>query len=397
MSGIASKPRPRVLFLFNHDAAHQAAHVAGIMAELTANYPAFEVIAAFGTAEIASRVRQLIGEDAARGVSWADLSLPGALDAALSAPNRIAPLKRLARLRYHMPLFATVDAVVSPERTCLMVRRVLRKKMGNSAPRFVFVPHGAGDRNVTYHPALSQFDHYLVSGQKVVDELVRHGLATEDQCRVVGYAKFDTVTRKPDARLFANDLPTIVYNPHFDPCLSSWYDQGPALLETAARQWDRFNLVFAPHVMLFRKSLHVSLEYRTARKRPPIPRIALEAPNIHVDVDSPRLFDMTYTAAADIYLGDVSSQVYEFLREPGTCIFLDAARQGPAAYQFWQNGPVVTQAADVWPLVERWGDLAQEYRSTQERLFHYTMDIDPARTASERGADALAELFSAPS
>ncbi len=33
---------------------------------------------------------------------------------------------------------------------------------------------------------------------------------------------------------------------------------------------------------------------------------------------------MSYTTAADIYLGDVSSQVYEFLYEPRPCLFLNS-------------------------------------------------------------------------
>ena len=32
---------------------------------------------------------------------------------------------------------------------------------------------------------------------------------------------------------------------------------------------------------------------------------------------------MTYTKQADIYLGDVSSQVYEFMLKPRPCIFFN--------------------------------------------------------------------------
>src|SRR3546814_20802213 len=31
---------------------------------------------------------------------------------------------------------------------------------------------------------------------------------------------------------------------------------------------------------------------------------------------------MTYTRSADIYVGDVSSQVYEFIYEPRPCVFI---------------------------------------------------------------------------
>lgn len=393
MSPMQGSSSPRVLFLFNHDAAHQAAHVAGIMAALALGSERCDVIAAVGTAEIEETVRALIGEDAAAKVRWERLGLPSATAAALALPNRVAPVLRIARLQAHIALFASVDLVVSPERTCLRVRRKLRRRMGNSAPRFVFVPHGAGDREVSYHPELDQFDWFLLSGQKVIDEMVAHGIARADQCCLIGYAKFDTISGTPPRRLFDNDLPTIVYNPHFDPKLSSWYDHGPALLTAIAARSDRFNLVFAPHVMLFRKKLHVSLELRTARLRPAIPAAALAAPNILIDTAGPQLFDMSYTRAADIYLGDVSSQVYEFLRDPGACVFIDAARQGAQTYQFWQNGPVVQDASGALATLGDWRGLTRKYRPVQNRLFAYTMDTQPGRTASQRGAEALASIL----
>jgi hypothetical protein len=384
-----SASKRTVLFLYNHDAAHQAAHVAGIMAELATREPTLDVVAATGTPEIERFTRGLIGEEAAQKVRWVDISLPPLAAAALALPNRIAPVVRLARLRRATELFATADLVISPERTCLSVRRAL----GDRAPRFVFVPHGAGDRSVTYHPELGQFDHFLLSGQKVIDEMVAHGIARPDQCSLIGYAKFDVVGQRPARRLFDNDRPTIVYNPHFDPKLSSWYRWGPTILEAIAAQPSRFNLVFAPHVMLFRKKLHISPEYRVARVRPDIPQVARDASNILIDTESPNLFDMTYTRAADIYLGDVSSQVYEFLRDPGACYFLDAGGQGPTAYQFWKNGHVLRDIDALMPLLDDWRAIASQHRQTQERLFAYTMNVDPKRTASERGAEAILDLL----
>jgi hypothetical protein len=64
--------------------------------------------------------------------------------------------------------------------------------------------------------------------------------------------------------------------------------------------------------MLFKKKLHVSLEYRTARLRPDLAPRWHEAANILIDTGSTRLVDMTYTLSADGYIGDVSSQIYEF-------------------------------------------------------------------------------------
>ena len=381
--------RKRVLFLFNHDAAHQAAHIAGIMAQLALNHPAIEAIAATGNPAIEAQVRKLVSREAADAITFADLSLPAAYEALLAIPNAILPAKRLARLRTNEALFASVDMLVSTERTCLRVK----ERLGANAPLFVYVPHGSGDRNVAYHPDLSRFDYHLLSGQKLVDEMVAHGIVREDQCRVIGYAKFDTVAEDAGANLFPGDKPTILYNPHFDPRLSSWYDMGPELLEALAGMGDRFNVVFAPHVMLWRKKLHISPEYRIARRRPDIPADIVGQSNVLIDTASPALFDMTYTTGADIYIGDVSSQVYEFLRRPKPCIFIDAAGDGVEAYPFWKNGPVVEDTAGVIAALDDWEALGRSYRETQERLFSYTIDHDPKRSASVRGAEAIEELL----
>jgi len=362
------------------------------MGELAERNPNVRVIAAVGTSEIERQVRSLLSHTQNDMVEWIDIGLSKPVDLALSAPNTIAPVKRIARLRNAERLISKVDLVVSPERTCLAVKRRLTKRK-KPAPPFVFVPHGAGDRSVTYHPALADFDWFLVSGKKVEDEFVAHGIARREQCRVTGYAKFDAVRDTPRKQLFANDNPVIVYNPHFDPALSSWYDHGPDFLSRIAAAAERFNCIFAPHVMLFKKSFHVSLEYRTARRRPNIPDAVRYAENILIDIGSSRLFDMTYTSAADIYVGDVSSQVYEFLRKPGPCVFIDAARQGPDAYQFWQNGRVVEDAAAATAALDNVADWSSIYCERQRTLFDYTMSVDPEQSASLRGAMAIEEIL----
>ncbi|WP_324260600.1 CDP-glycerol glycerophosphotransferase family protein [Altererythrobacter sp. H2] len=387
--------RPRAVFLFNHDAAHQAAHIAGIMASLALKESGVECIAAYGTPRIAEELRRLVSPEAAARITWHDLSLPPLLDAALALPNAVLPARRLARLRASRSFFASADLVVSTERTCLRVRRRLRAALGEAAPRFVYVPHGSGDRNVAYHPELAQFDHMLLSGQKLVDEMVARGIATADRCHLIGYPKFDAIDRNRRQRFFANDRPTFVYNPHFDPRLSSWYDHGPDLLRRAAAS-DQYNLIFAPHVMLFRKTLHISPEYRTARRRPEIPAEALAAANVLIDIDGPNLFNMTYTLSADGYIGDMSSQVYEFLIRRRPVFFIDTHSADypheAANRAFWANGPVVTSVDELVPLLEDYQRVGEEYRPVQDRLFAYTIDDRPRERSVDRAAGVLARL-----
>jgi hypothetical protein len=383
----------RVAFLFNHDAAHQAAHTASIAGRMALAHPEAEIIAATGSPQIASHLRSLLSQDEATALRWHNLDLPGWMSWLTAPVNRVAPVRRITRLHRAIDFFASLDMLVSTERTCLRIKRRLLARDGR-APRFVFVPHGAGDRGVTYHPEMAQFDLMLLSGRKVVDEMAAHGIISPDRCRIIGYAKFDRIALDGRPSLFANDRPVVVYNPHFDPHLSSWYDHGPAILDWfAGPAGQTYNLVFAPHVMLFRKALHISPEYRIARWRPGIERRWRESPNILIDVDSPRLFDMTYMRGADAYLGDVSSQVYEFLARPRPVIFIDTHAGNDRAYDFWSNGPVIRDAGALPALLADLPGLGARYAPVQRDRFAYTIDRSDQRPASVRGAEALAQFL----
>jgi CDP-glycerol glycerophosphotransferase (TagB/SpsB family) len=145
--------------------------------------------------------------------------------------------------------------------------------------------------------------------------------------------------------------------------------------------------------MLFKKELHVSPEYKIARKRPEVPAEALKAGNILVDLESPRLFDMSYTLAADGYIGDVSSQIYEFLARPRAAFFFDNRREkleeDDEWHLFWDTGPVVQTTDELAALLPDYQRIASEYRDRQVELFSYTIDLGD-RPASERAADAIA-------
>lgn len=77
---------------------------------------------------------------------------------------------------------------------------------------------------------------------------------------------------------------------------------GIEVLEWFARQ-DDYNLIFAPHVMLFRRRLHTSVEHRRIRLRRRIPERLRNLSHIRIDTGSQNSVDMSYVLAADIYLG----------------------------------------------------------------------------------------------
>src|SRR3546814_11439548 len=70
----------------------------------------------------------------------------------------------------------------------------------------------------------------------------------------------------------------------------------------------------------------------------------MDMPNMHIDLGSVRSIDMSYTMAADIYLGDVSSQLSEFMLKPRPCLFLNPRGtnwKNDANYLSWTLGPVI--------------------------------------------------------
>jgi hypothetical protein len=220
--------------------------------------------------------------------------------------------------------------------------------------------------------------------------MIDEGWVRPEACAMVGYPKFDLVDALPPSvtPAFAKTLPTIVYNPHFHETLGSWSVFGLSILEQFAAD-ERFNLIFAPHVRLF----------ETASEADRRAVASFEGhPRIHVDLGGPAAFDMTYTRQADLYLGDVSSQVYEFLRTPKPCLFLNPSHadwKGDESFHHWLYGPVcetadgICDAADA--AIAGHGDFLDAQRSGVAQTFDLT-DIPSSQRAARAIVDRLAVL-----
>ena len=366
--------------LLNHDQIHQVAHSLPIALELAANHPEVDVVVATTTDALTAEVRHL----AAR----AGIDLPLVQLGLRRATTRLAarhleavlPLAKIGVYRDNLDFFRTLDVLVVAEKTSLM----LKTRYGLDRLKIVHTRHGAGDRAVGFNKASAGFDHVLVSGPKIRDRLIREAGVPADRMSVVGYAKFDLMPPAPPRLPFqSNGKPTVLYNPHSSPHLSSWYRHGRAVLEHFLAD-DRYNLIFAPHVMLFHRPFVVSIDKLRLSRPGRIDRRILDAPNIHVDLGSRASTDMTYTAAADIYLGDVSSQIYEFLYRPRPCLFLDSHRtdwRGNPNYAHWQAGDVIANPADLSAALDRAVAGHDRYRPAQRTLFERSFDLTAERSA----------------
>lgn len=377
----------RVGFLFNHDQIHQVAHALPIAMELRRQAPDIEVIVATGNARLTDEVRRL---SATRdpGLPVVELGLRRSLTR-LTARHleAVVPVIKLGVLRDNLDFFRSLDALVVTEKTSLL----LRSRYGLDRLKIIHTRHGAGDRAIGFDGKSAGFDHVLVSGAKIRDRLIREAGVAGDRISVVGYPKFD-LAADGGARLpfQANGKPTVLYNPHVSPHLSSWFRHGRAVLDHFLHD-DSRNLIFAPHCMLFHRPFVLTIDRLRLDRPGGIDRAIWNAPNIHVDLGSPACTDMTYTNAADIYLGDVSSQVYEFMVRPRPCLFLDSHGvdwRGNANYAHWQAGEVIGDTAGLGAALGRATAQFASYLPAQRALVARSFDLTD-EPSSARAARAV--------
>ncbi|PNU04243.1 glycosyl transferase [Novosphingobium guangzhouense] len=335
--------------------AHQFGHFLPVACELERRHPGQVRLFVSTEAEAAAAV------DFARGGHLPQVEVMRLPAAAVLLP---ATLHKAARLTIWAQRLRDAAVILCAERTSTMLKR-----LPGDCPPILHIPHGAGDRAVGFEPRFRLFDHVMLAGRKDRDRLVEAGFVTAQDCTVTGPVKLATVLAGALAKppLFDNGRPTILYNPHFSKKLSSIEAFGRRLVAAVVAD-GRYNLVVAPHVRLAKRW--------SAAKRREWEALAV-AGQVIVDLGSPRCNDMTYTLGADLYVGDVSSQVYEFLARPRPCLFVDAkgvAWQDSEDYAMWHFGEVIGADADPVAAIERAFATHGAYVQWQRERMAYTID-----------------------
>jgi hypothetical protein len=367
--------RPRVCFLYIAQ-QHQVLHSLSIAHALARGWPGIDVDVAATTQDHLDYVGSLNGA----------LGAP-ALPVKLLGPSwlrrgRKTPPKALM-LAANAAALSRYDAIVAPERTSSLLRR-----LGLRRQKLVYTQHGAGDRGGPFEPRLRLFDLVMAAGPAQRDRMVDDGWVKPDHCAMVGYPKFDMVEAMAAAGLtaptpvFADKKPVAFFNPHFNATLGAWQAWGEKILAQFAAD-DRYNLIFAPHIRLFESADPAT-----------IPALApyLNHPRIHIDLGSPAAIDMTYSRCSDLYLGDVSSQVYEFLREPRPCVFLNPSHAdwaGDQSFRHWAYGPVLERPEGLINALDAARASHGSYAAAQAAGFAQTFDLQ-ATPSSHRAAQAIA-------
>jgi CDP-glycerol glycerophosphotransferase (TagB/SpsB family) len=375
----------RVGFLFNHYAVHQVPHAAPYAFELSRNNSDFEVIIACSSDEQLQLAEKIGALYPGHHCTFKRLDPHPLYRLADPIVSRWTFGRKTLVLYQNLDFFRSLDVLVAPERHCMC----LRSRFNLDNLTMIHTRHGAGDREGGFDERSGVFDLTILPGQKYVDRLTELGYLKSNRFAVAGWPKFEVVKglRPEKRRLFDNDNPVVVYNPHFDQTVSSWQDMGLKVFEFFAENRD-YNLIFAPHVVLF---------MRDKRHKASLPRKFEKLPNVLIDKGSSASSDMTYIRAADLYLGDVSSQVYEFLLEPRPCVFLNGhgiAWKNDPYYFHWNLGQVVSDIdKELRAALDCAKTVHPDYLSQQKAAFEYTFHVEPDTTAAQRGATAIADFL----
>jgi hypothetical protein len=379
----------RIGFLYNHEQTHQIPHSLPIALALAKLNPFADIVLAVTNDRIASEIERLLGGTLPIGITILRLSIRSATRQwAINFLSTTLPAQKLLIYGDNLDFFRSLDILVVTERTSL----VLKTKYGLKRPFMVLADHGAGDRAIGFGQSTALFDHVLAAGEKTRDRLHKEAGVPLSRITVTGYVKFDMKpARAANIPLQANGRPIVLYNPHLSPHLSSWYKWGRPVLDWFSNQ-DRYNLIFAPHIMLFERKVVFTIDKLRFGLPGKLAQHYAAQPHIHIDLGSSASTDMTYTNAADVYLGDVSSQIYEFLATPRPCAFLNPfgyAHEDDPNFAHWNAGPVINKVSDLSAILERAVSGHEPfYRLRQIELVKRTFAL-ASPSASENAARVL--------
>lgn len=374
----------KVGFVLNHYDVHQVPHVVPYAFELSRLYDDIEVSVLCATSAEMAFTREIAHGYAGHRCQIRQLDVPALIRWVDPVLSKVVFARKHFSLSHNRDLLRGFDALVVPEITSLE----LKKHGGFERVKMVFTHHGAGDRLVgALDDKIGEFDLVFVPGQKYADRLLEMGLVEKDKLKICGYPKFEAMEKLGIKRkkLFDNDRPVVVYNPHHVRSQSSWSKLGCDILDYFYES-KTYNLIFAPHTVLFKRSWS---------KGEALPGRYKSNDHVLVDTGSRALSDMTYLRASDIYIGDASSQVYEFLETPRPCIFVDTHKtkwQNDPYYRHWEFGPVVDDIAMLDKALGQVGAEREKYEPVQLENINYTFSKSDV-SAGERGARAIAEIL----
>jgi hypothetical protein len=373
-----SRPAVRVAFLYNAQ-DHHLFHSLPIACELSRLDVNFELVVIVRTAEQLALARTLSSVYPGHRLHFEKLYAPLGLGRVCGS----LPFRKLLLLLFNKHRLNRFDALVVPERTSIFLQT-----LGLRHPKYIHSFHGSSGHDRIDDKRMQRFDLLLAPSAKRLQRLVEAGMVGTEHASVIGYAKIDLVSRLAATRqpIFDNGRPTVLYNPHHWTHISSWPILGWKVLDYFADS-NKYNLVFAPHVRLFdppANKYHAFTKY-------------LGLDHIRIDLGSLASIDMTYTMTSDYYLGDVSSQVFEFLVKPRPCIFLNPRNLSwcdNPDFSSWRLGMVVSSITELDRALTTVAEWHSSYIPDQveAQIAAFPRTSEPAPIL---GAKAIAEFLAA--
>jgi len=372
-------------FLFNHDQVGQVALRLPMALALARRAPDAKIVVATTHPQLTAEVMRLGEGLVGPRIRLVELGLTRWSSRALAAGlEAVMPATRILLYRDNLDFFRGLDLLVVADKAVL----ILKTHYGLKHLRIVHARRSAGDRAIGLDRASADFDLILCAGPKVRERLIAEAGVQPDRIAVVGFPTFDAEPGAGVHPLAEDGRPVVLYNPHVSPGLSSWYPIGRQVLDWFVAR-DDLQLIFAPHPTLFERPIVLNTEKLRLERPGPLGERHLLAPNIHIDLMGQASTTLAYARRADIYLGDASSQVYEFLARPRPCIFLNPHslpwRRDPD-FAHWRLGRVIEVVGDLrGALAEGRADHDRYYRarqaSTLPERFDHTGEPHAVRAA----------------
>jgi hypothetical protein len=286
-------------------------------------------------------------------------------------PQLPAKLPMLARLA---PSLIRARAVVCAEQTSLWLPRLFP-----GMPPFIKTSHGVGSTSARDDRRRFAAALTLVPSEAERATYLDRGM---DPARIVttGYVKAGFRHLAASRLRFARDLPAVLYNPHWQRHRSSWWSWGREAVASILGS-GRYNLIFAPH-------------QRLAETSPGLREFCASLSgqdDCLCDLDSFAAVDGSYPGAADIYVGDTSSQVLEFLQRPRPVIFLNPGKKdwrADPSLEMWQTGEVIDRPDGLLPAIDA-AARRHEAHIAAQRDFTRRQLGDCEGAAPERAAAAI--------
>lgn len=369
----------KIAFVFYAE-AYQIYHAAAVMFELMQR-PGVEVDVFHNDPSAPHHLRRLAKAHCVSVPESRPLPMP-----LVSRLIRTVPLLGMEKTRilhFNEQMLSQYDMLVSTEdHICGLYRDI--GPNSSERPRIAVIMHGALGRDVASLRHRLHCDLFLTKGQDAADlyelkNIVGKGCAAGGGSpRLVS----SRLLAKEAGPLFAKTQKTVLFNPHKHPQLGGWNRFIEPLL-TGFAEDTSMNLIVAPHVKKFRRrSERVKRRWRNR-----------STANVLIDPGSDRALDNTYTEAADIYVGDVSSQVYEFVDRPRPCVFINNSKaewQGNPWFRFWQFGEVIEDPSELMDAIRRAPGLHHLYIDKQREIAREALG-DTSEASVIRSADLIVE------